>query len=93
MLCTPGSKSKEPRCSRVDEALVVGTLGGEKLLHSLALPSLVRSAIGLGWRIFCTYVWLENILYLCLVGEYSVLMFGSQNYRIPRLRKRTHPAF
>ena len=72
-------KSKEPRGSRVVEALVVGTLGGVKPLHSLTLPSsLVRSAI------FGTDVWLENIRY-CLKKNLV--------YRIPILRKGTYGTF
>ena len=34
-------KSKEPRGSLVDEGFVVGTLGGEKPLHSSTPPSLL----------------------------------------------------
>ena len=60
MLGTRVFKSKEPRGSRVDEALVVGTLGGEKPLHSSTPPSLVRSVIALGWRSELINVWLTT---------------------------------
>ena len=61
MLGTRVFKSKEPRGSRVDEALVVGTLRGEKPLHSSTPPSLVRSATALGWRSELTDVGLTTI--------------------------------
>ena len=57
-------KSKEPRGTRVDEALVAGTLGGGKPLHSSTPPSLVRSAIGLGRRSELTGVWLTKVPYI-----------------------------
>ena len=43
-------KSQEPRDSRVDEALVVWSIEGEKSLHSSTPSSLVRTAIALGSR-------------------------------------------
>ena len=61
MLGTRVFKSKKPRGSRVDEALVVGTLEGVKPLHSSTPPSLVRSAIVLGLIIFGTDVWLTKV--------------------------------
>ena len=61
LLGTRVFKSKEPRGSRVDEALVVGILGGENPLHSSTPPSLVRSAIVFSWKSELTDVWLTTI--------------------------------
>ena len=58
MLGTRVLKSKELRGSRVDEALVMGTLGDVKLCTLPTIPSLLSHG-----RSFDTDVWLEKIRY------------------------------
>ena len=86
MLGTGVFKSKEPRGSRVDEALVVWTLGDEKPLHASTPPSLVRSAIALGWRSELTDVWLTTIYQSTEYNdpgiEHTPCRSGSKKYRI-----------